>query len=220
MKNKIDKENLTTDTNFADLFEKIGNVLIKDRFVLKKQLKRIFKDRRTLSQEIFQKQLISWLQRYNKSIAETELRRKNLPEISYCQGLPVTDAIDKIRQAFTKNPVIIVASETGSGKTTQLPKMCLQSGQGIFGKIAHTQPRRIAAISVANRIASELNSSVGEFVGYKVRFQDKTSKKSYLKLLTDGMLLAEIQQDHFLNEYDTIIIDEPLCIPKSNYLTM
>jgi len=101
-----------------------------------------------------------------------------------------------------------VCGETGSGKTTQLPKICLELGRGVSGLIGHTQPRRIAARSVASRIAQELNSLLGQTVGYKVRFNDKLSESSYIKLMTDGILLAETQGDKFLNAYDTIIIDE------------
>ncbi|MGB0438462.1 MAG: DEAD/DEAH box helicase, partial [Mycobacterium sp.] len=106
------------------------------------------------------------------------------------------------------NQVVILCGETGSGKTTQLPKMCLELGRGVHGLIGHTQPRRIAARSVAARIASELKTEVGAAVGFKVRFSDQVSERSYLKLMTDGILLAEIQSDPQLNAYDTIIVDE------------
>ena len=107
-----------------------------------------------------------------------------------------------------KHQVIVIAGETGSGKTTQLPKIALSIGRGVYGQIAHTQPRRLAARSVAERIAQELKSPLGEKVGYKVRFSDKTRDETYVKLMTDGILLAETQNDRFLNRYDTIIIDE------------
>ncbi|MBF0265978.1 MAG: ATP-dependent RNA helicase HrpA [Gammaproteobacteria bacterium] len=202
----ISKSRLKID--FVKLLSQINLCLIKDRFKLRSQLKNIQRDSDKLSQDKQLKLLESWQQRSLQSMELANLRKSRLPEITYNEALPVSQSIKKIQKAFVQNQVIIVASETGSGKTTQLPKMCLQTGRGIFGKIAHTQPRRIAAISVANRIAFELNSELGDFVGYKVRFQDKTSHQSYLKLMTDGMLLAEIQQDHFLNEYDTVIIDE------------
>ena len=102
----------------------------------------------------------------------------------------------------------MVAGETGSGKTTQLPKICLQAGRGIKGIIGHTQPRRIAARTVADRIAEELKTPLGETVGYQVRFSDQSSPKTTIKLMTDGILLAEIQHDRFLSKYDTLIIDE------------
>ena len=134
-------------------------------------------------------------------------RLKNLPEVSY-PPLPVSDKKDDIKAAIAANQVVIVAGETGSGKTTQLPKICLELGRGVSGMIAHTQPRRLAARSVATRIAEELNTPLGEKVGFKIRFSDQVSERSYVKLMTDGMLLAEMQNDRFLNQYDTIIIDE------------
>ncbi|PCJ41954.1 MAG: ATP-dependent RNA helicase HrpA, partial [Moraxellaceae bacterium] len=115
---------------------------------------------------------------------------------------------DEIISAIKSNQVVIIAGETGSGKTTQLPKMCLDAGQGVKGLIGHTQPRRLAARTVSTRIAEELSSELGSIVGYKVRFQDNVSENSYIKLMTDGILLAEIQQDRYLERYDTIIIDE------------
>lgn len=141
------------------------------------------------------------------SAAQKQLRLENVPDITYPE-LPVTDEKKTIAQAIADNQVVIIAGETGSGKTTQIPKICLELGRGVGGLIGHTQPRRLAARSVANRIAEELESPLGETVGYKVRFTDQVSPQTYIKLMTDGILLAEIQQDRFLNQYDTIIIDE------------
>ena len=128
--------------------------------------------------------------------------------IVYPPELPVSERRDDIAAAIRDHQVVIVAGETGSGKTTQLPKICLELGRGQKGLIGHTQPRRIAARSVAERIASELDTELGELVGYQVRFTDRTSKSSRLKLMTDGILLAELQRDRQLRKYDTIIIDE------------
>ena len=128
--------------------------------------------------------------------------------IAYPPELPVSERRDDIAAAIRDHQVVIVAGETGSGKTTQLPKICLELGRGQKGLIGHTQPRRIAARSVAERIASELDTELGELVGYQVRFTDRTSKSSRLKLMTDGILLAELQRDRQLRKYDTIIIDE------------
>ncbi|WP_254782902.1 ATP-dependent RNA helicase HrpA, partial [Vibrio cholerae] len=122
--------------------------------------------------------------------------------------LPVSQKRDDIAQAIAHHQVVIVAGETGSGKTTQLPKICAELGRGKYGLIGHTQPRRLAARSVANRIAEEMETELGGFVGYKVRFTDQISDQTQIKLMTDGILLAEIQNDRFLNQYDTIIIDE------------
>ena len=135
-------------------------------------------------------------------------RRANLPTPTYPEELPVSERREEIADAIRKHQVVIVAGETGSGKTTQLPKICLEMGRGVAGMIGHTQPRRIAARSVATRIASELQSEIGRHVGYKVRFSDHTCPESYIKLMTDGILLAESQGDRFLNQYDTLIIDE------------
>ncbi|CAN5856032.1 ATP-dependent RNA helicase HrpA [soil metagenome] len=130
------------------------------------------------------------------------------PAIEFPAELPITAALDELATAIAQHQVIIVAGETGSGKTTQLPKLCLAMGRGDGRQIACTQPRRIAATSVAARVAQELNSQVGELVGYKIRFSDKVKSTSRIKFLTDGMLLAEIQGDARLRAYDTIIIDE------------
>ncbi len=143
----------------------------------------------------------------NASVEKRNWRKDNLPDVTY-PPLPVSDKKEDIKQAIANNQVVIVAGETGSGKTTQLPKICLELGRGVDGMIAHTQPRRLAARSVATRIAEELNTPLGEKVGFKIRFSDQVSERSYVKLMTDGMLLAEMQQDRFLNLYDTIIIDE------------
>ncbi len=128
--------------------------------------------------------------------------------ITYPADLPVSQRRDDIAAAIRDHQVVIVAGETGSGKTTQLPKICLELGRGEKGLIGHTQPRRIAARSVAERIASELGSELGDLVGYQVRFTDRTSRASRVKLMTDGILLAELQRDRQLRRYDTIIIDE------------
>jgi ATP-dependent helicase HrpA len=135
-------------------------------------------------------------------------RQKNLPSFSYNKALPITAKKDEIIRAISQHPVVIVSGETGSGKTTQLPKFCLAAGRGVVGIIGHTQPRRIAAMTVARRIAHELGQELGRAVGYKIRFKDRTSKDAYLKIMTDGILLAETQSDRYLRAYDTIIVDE------------
>lgn len=131
-----------------------------------------------------------------------------LPQISYPEDLPVSLRRDDIAAAIRDHQVVIVSGETGSGKTTQLPKICLELGRGQKQMIGHTQPRRLAATSVARRVAQELNSEVGDWVGYQIRFSDRTSAKTAIKLMTDGILLAESQRDPLLRKYDTIIIDE------------
>ncbi|NND92493.1 MAG: ATP-dependent RNA helicase HrpA [Granulosicoccus sp.] len=148
------------------------------------------------------------VQRIEKSRARRAARLANLPTPVYPAELPVVEQREEILAAIRHNQVVILCGETGSGKTTQLPKICLEAGRGVAGLIGHTQPRRIAARSVAARIASELQSSVGEVVGFKIRFTDQVSERTYIKLMTDGILLAEIQNDPWLNQYDTLIIDE------------
>ncbi|MFE9784019.1 ATP-dependent RNA helicase HrpA [Nocardia salmonicida] len=142
--------------------------------------------------------------------AETRVanRRAALPQITYPEQLPVSARRDDIAAAIAAHQVVIVAGETGSGKTTQIPKICLALGRGIRGTIGHTQPRRLAARTVAERIAEELGTELGDVVGYTVRFTDQASDRTLVKLMTDGILLAEIQRDRMLRRYDTIIIDE------------
>lgn len=123
-------------------------------------------------------------------------------------ALPVVEQLERISNAIREHQVVVLAGETGSGKTTQLPKICLALGRGVDGMIAHTQPRRLAARAVASRVAEELHSSVGELVGFRVRFTDQVGEQCRVKLLTDGMLLSEISNDRFLDQYDTVIIDE------------
>jgi ATP-dependent helicase HrpA len=140
--------------------------------------------------------------------ARIACRLAAMPEVTYPDDLPVAARRGDIAAAIRDHQVVIVAGETGSGKTTQLPKICLELGRGIEGLIGHTQPRRIAARSVAERIADELNTELGTAVGYQVRFTDHSSSSTLVKVMTDGILLAEMQRDRDLRRYDTIIIDE------------
>ncbi|MGZ4687454.1 DEAD/DEAH box helicase, partial [Oryzihumus sp.] len=135
-------------------------------------------------------------------------RRAAMPTVTYPEDLPVAARKDDIAAAIRDHQVVIVAGETGSGKTTQLPKICLELGRGVEGLIGHTQPRRIAARSVAERIAEELGTELGTAVGYQVRFTDRSSDDTLVKVMTDGILLSEMQRDRDLRKYDTIIIDE------------
>ncbi|GAA4971472.1 ATP-dependent RNA helicase HrpA [Actinoplanes utahensis] len=137
-----------------------------------------------------------------------ESRIAAVPRIIYPEGLPVSARKDDIAEAIRDHQVVVVAGETGSGKTTQIPKICLELGRGVRGQIGHTQPRRIAARTVAERIAEEVDRPLGSTVGYKVRFTDQVSDDTMVKVMTDGILLAEIQNDRMLSRYDTLIIDE------------
>ena len=188
------------------LFDALATCMLADRFGLKNRINQardLAKQNKPIARNLAE---IS--QKIKQSQAKFATRLSNLPKPEYALELPVSSRRDEIAKAIQNNQVVIVCGETGSGKTTQLPKICLELGRGVAGLIGHTQPRRIAARSVASRIAQELNSPLGEVVGYKVRFNDKLSENSYVKLMTDGILLAETQGDKFLNAYDTIIIDE------------
>ena len=185
--------------------------MLVDRFRLRNQLNQAqsqISQNKPNGKEIAEKSFAEIARKIQLSQAKYQQRLTNLPKPEYPPELPVSGKKAEIAEAISKNQVVIICGETGSGKTTQIPKICLELGRGVAGLIGHTQPRRIAARSVASRIAQELQSPLGEVVGYKVRFNDKLSEGSYVKLMTDGILLAETQGDKFLNAYDTIIIDE------------
>jgi ATP-dependent helicase HrpA len=170
--------------------------------------RRMFRLRKDAESEKKTAQLSQLEDAARKAYEKAQYRLANRPKVSYPPELPVSQMRDDIAKAISDNQVVIIAGETGSGKTTQLPKICLELGLGTRGLIGHTQPRRLAARSVANRIAEELNCPLGEAVGFKVRFADAISHNSYIKLMTDGILLAELTSDKYLNQYDAIIIDE------------
>jgi ATP-dependent helicase HrpA len=201
--------------NISALHNALNTCMLADRHALRRKLRDVA-DLQNMVQKLAdensklkaQRLLGEIAQKVHHSQQKFSARLAGLPKPEYPLELPVSSRRDEIAEAIKKNQVVIVCGETGSGKTTQLPKICLQLGRGVSGLIGHTQPRRIAARSVASRIAQELNSPLGEVVGYKVRFNDKITDSSYVKLMTDGILLAETQGDKFLNAYDTIIIDE------------
>lgn len=189
----------------STLFTQLSKTRTCDRLSLKKRLHAVKKVSNPSKQ-------LSVLAKVEESIAASIARKQrlinNCPSIEYPQQLPVSQNSEQISKAIEEHQVVIIAGETGSGKTTQIPKICMALGRGVEGFIGHTQPRRIAARTVANRIAEELGSKLGEQVGYKVRFTDQVSDNTYVKLMTDGILLAEMQRDRLLRQYDTIIIDE------------
>ncbi|MBN2034901.1 MAG: ATP-dependent RNA helicase HrpA [Deltaproteobacteria bacterium] len=148
------------------------------------------------------------LKKIEKSVRERQERLNSKPPVTLARELPITSKAKEIIRLIKENPVVIVSGETGCGKSTQIPKMCLDAGRGIAGKIGCTQPRRIAAVTIAHRIAQELGEEIGGSVGFKIRFRDRTGPKAFIKIMTDGMLLAETQAEPMLYEYDTIIIDE------------
>ncbi|MBO0703150.1 MAG: ATP-dependent RNA helicase HrpA, partial [Candidatus Dormibacteraeota bacterium] len=139
---------------------------------------------------------------------KSAIRSARVPDLRYPAELPITERRAELVEAIAANQVLVVAGETGSGKTTQIPKLCLEAGRGVAGMIGHTQPRRLAARTVAERIATELESPLGQLVGYTIRFTDRVSDGTLIKVMTDGILLAEIQRDRLLRRYDTLIIDE------------
>ncbi len=189
----------------ASLRKALNQCMMRDRFRLSKRISGASKIKKDAARNaVFDEIALD----IAKSMMVVEQRSSYKPTIEYPEILPVSQKRDDIAKAIEENQVVIVAGETGSGKTTQLPKICAELGRGKFGLIGHTQPRRLAARSVANRIAEEMETKLGEFVGYKVRFNDQISENTQIKLMTDGILLAEIQHDRFLNQYDTIIIDE------------
>ncbi|MBL8397982.1 MAG: ATP-dependent RNA helicase HrpA [Candidatus Accumulibacter sp.] len=169
--------------------------------VLARDLRRYYGTRREAVQAEIDRLL-------TRSRAQVDARRQRLPQPEFVDDLPVNVRRDEIARLIASQPVVIVCGETGSGKTTQLPKICLALGRGTRGLIGHTQPRRIAARSTAARVAQELHSEIGDLVGYKIRFTDRTAPEAFVKLMTDGILLAETQSDPWLEQYDTLIIDE------------
>ncbi|MDP2097976.1 MAG: ATP-dependent RNA helicase HrpA [Methylobacter sp.] len=191
---------MSTPDLFKQLSLQLAQCLNQDRPLLKRQLDRC------RSKKI-PEELNALAARIERSVAARNKRLANFPVLTF-PDLPVTGKKDDIAQLIQDNQVVILCGETGSGKTTQLPKICLSIGRGAAGFIGHTQPRRIAARTVADRIAEELGEPMGKSVGYKIRFNDKTHADSLIKLMTDGILLAESQNDPYLNQYDTIIIDE------------
>lgn len=170
---------------------------------LSRKIKQLSRQKKSTSE--LEEKLAQLTQRAQQQLAQRTQKR---PQFEYPENLPVSQQAEVIKQAILKHQVVVVAGETGSGKTTQLPKICLAAGLGVRGLIGHTQPRRVAATSVANRIAEEMNCALGTSVGAAVRFFDKTSKEGYIKVMTDGILLAEIQSDPLLTQYEAIIIDE------------
>ncbi|AVF34473.1 ATP-dependent RNA helicase HrpA [Rahnella sikkimica] len=193
----------------AALSAQLDGLMLRDRQRLQRRLqgaKKTF-DQNTNPQAV--DALTAELQNaITESLKKVTAREASRPKISYPGNLPVSQKKDDIFKAIRDHQVVIVAGETGSGKTTQIPKICMELGRGIKGVIGHTQPRRLAARTVANRIADELDTTLGNTVGYKVRFNDQVSDNTLVKLMTDGILLAEIQQDRMLMQYDTLIIDE------------
>ncbi|WP_431043539.1 ATP-dependent RNA helicase HrpA [Streptomyces sp. P1-3] len=187
------------------LLERIPELMLRDQQRLGRRLDGARRIRKPEARTAVLAEIAADVERAELRVAD---RRAAVPQVSYPEALPVSQKKDTIRDAIRDHQVVIVAGETGSGKTTQIPKICLELGRGVRGLIGHTQPRRIAARTVAERVAEELSTPLGESVGWKVRFTDQVSPDTHIKLMTDGILLAEIQTDRELRQYDTIIIDE------------
>ncbi|GAA0511310.1 MULTISPECIES: ATP-dependent RNA helicase HrpA [Streptomyces] len=187
------------------LLERLPELMLRDQQRLGRRLDGARRIRKPEARAAVLGEITEEITRAELRVAD---RRAAVPAITYPEELPVSQKKDAILEAVRDHQVVIVAGETGSGKTTQIPKICLELGRGVKGLIGHTQPRRIAARTVAERIAEELRSPLGESVGWKVRFTDQVGQDTHVKLMTDGILLAEIQTDRELRQYDTIIIDE------------
>ncbi len=185
---------------------KLAECRSSDRYHLNQQFNKIAQ--RAKSGKLFDRDLKQFTDKLERSRQQVINRQDSIPVIQYPEESPIAERREEISNAIAKHQVVVIAGETGSGKTTQLPKICLELGRGAAGMIGHTQPRRIAARTVANRIAEELAQPLGQTVGYQVRFSETSSENTLVKLMTDGILLAEIQHDRYLNKYDTIIIDE------------
>ena len=190
-----------TDQAIDQLLNNLDHAMIADRHRLRRQL-------HELRKRPDEAKLAQWAEKVQASFAQVTARQQSVPSIRYDDSLPIAAKRDEIKKALAEHQVLVIAGETGSGKTTQLPKICLELGRGSHGLIAHTQPRRIAARSVAARVAEELGTPLGALVGYQVRFEDQSDSNTLVKLMTDGILLAETQHDRFLERYDTIIVDE------------
>jgi ATP-dependent helicase HrpA len=188
----------------SHFLQRIRQAQSRDQFRLRRDLDKF--DLAHLEQD--NQAWLAWQARLQRSLDKVEARKQALPKIDYDSALPVAGRREELVELIKQHQVVVIAGETGSGKTTQIPKLCLEAGCGVMGRIGCTQPRRLAARSVAERLASELHSELGDLVGYQVRFHDQVHENSLIKVMTDGILLAEIQNDRFLSQYDTIIIDE------------
>lgn len=186
--------------------QQLDNIMQSDQHRLLRRLRELEQQHKK-NQDIAGK-FASWQEQVARSAARVAARAAEVPDPIIFPELPVSEKREEIAELIRNHQVVVLAGETGSGKTTQLPKICLDIGRGVKGMIGHTQPRRIAAHSVASRIAEELQSPLGEKVGYQVRFSDQSTDNTLVKVMTDGILLAEIQNDRYLSRYDTLIIDE------------
>jgi ATP-dependent helicase HrpA len=201
--------NKATKKYFKEIERLLPKALLVDRIAVRRHLGRLRRNHHLHSEP---DKIVAKLAKLEEQTrASADLRRtkiQNSPRLTYNPELPIVEKKAAIIDAIMTHPVVIVSGETGSGKTTQLPKFCIEAGRGIDGRIGCTQPRRIAATTVANRIAEEMGETLGRSVGYKIRFKEISGRAVLIQIMTDGILLAETQSDGYLNEYDTIIVDE------------
>lgn len=195
-----------TPPGFSELEAGLTETMLVDRQRLRRKLRELRDAQR--AGKPFDQNLARWHSEFQRAREARQSRIESRPPIHYDGTLPIHDRRDDIAAAIRDHQVVVVCGETGSGKSTQLPKICLELGRGIDGMIGHTQPRRLAARSIASRVADELSVPLGREVGFQVRFADVTSSQTYIKLMTDGLLLAESTTDRWLNRYDTLIVDE------------
>ncbi len=193
-------------SGWSELKQSLRDTMISDTHRLRRRLQEL--EKAAVSGKDVSAGLEKWQQQLLASQNKLAVRQASVPAQIEFPSLPISDKREEIAELISRHQVVVLAGETGSGKTTQIPKICLSIGRGVRGMIGHTQPRRIAAHTVAARVAEELQTPLGELVGVQVRFSDQSSDSTLVKLMTDGILLAEIQQDPFLNRYDTLIIDE------------
>jgi len=196
---------VAADSRIRRIESLLPKAIARDREAIRRSLSRL---RHAGERSLHEAELDRLEARLSNSVAARARRRQGVPAFAFPDSLPITAKKDEIIAAIRRHPVVVVSGDTGSGKSTQIPKFCLAAGRGIDGLIGHTQPRRIAAQAVARRIAEEMGQGIGQAVGYKIRFQDATSPDAYIKVMTDGILLAETAGDRMLSAYDTLIVDE------------
>ena len=192
--------------SFSDWDRRLTETMQSDRQRLRRMLRELSTAKQ--AQRPFDKLLVKLEGEFRRSAERRERRLASVPKIEFDAELPILSKRAEIEAAIRDHPVVIVCGETGSGKSTQLPKLCLSLGRGVSGLIGHTQPRRVAARTIAARVAEELKTTLGSTVGFKIRFTDATQPNTLIKLMTDGVLLAETRSDRFLDQYDTLIVDE------------
>ena len=201
---------MLTKINYQTINKSLDKALLSDKRRILNKAKKIFgnKNKKIDESNISQDDLNELAIECALACEKAQLRNQNIPKIEYPDNLPVSKEKDNLVKLIKENQVVIIAGDTGSGKTTQLPKICLEAGLGRRGYIGHTQTRRLATRTVAKRISDELKVELGTLVGYKIRFTDKVSDNTIIKLMTDGVLLTELERDRYLNDYEVLIIDE------------